>query len=302
MGTGGVGGYFGAKLAEAGDEVAFIARGAQLAALREKGLRVEGDAGSFHIAKLQATDDPAAIGRVDIVLFTVKLWDTEAAAAAIRPLIGPETGVLSLQNGVEKDEVLRGLLGAEHVMGGVCYIAATIAEPALIRTTGKMQRIVAGEFGRERSPRAEAFVAAAKAAGIDAELSPDIERAIWEKFVFLVGLSGTTALVRRPVGIVRSIPETRGMLRDAMAEAVELARIRGIAVPDDFAATRLAFIDQLPEGTTSSMHNDLERGSRLEVDWLSGAVARLGAGAGVPTPVNRVIHAALKPHALGRAG
>jgi 2-dehydropantoate 2-reductase len=187
-------------------------------------------------------------------------------------------------------------------MGGVCYIAATIAEPGVIRTTGKMQRIVAGEFGQPAGARAEAFVAAAKAAGIDAELAPDIERAVWEKFVFLVGMSGSTALVRRPIGVVRGVPETRALLLDAMAEAVALARIRGIAVPDDFAATRLAFVDQLPAETTASMHNDLERGSRLEVDWLSGAVVRLGAGAGVPTPVNRVIHAALKPHAAGRAG
>src|SRR5689334_23726405 len=184
MGTGGVGGYFGARLAEAGHEVAFVARGAQLAALREMGLRVEGNAGSLRIAKPVATDDPGTIGPVDIVLFAVKLWDTETAAAAIRPLIGPGTGVLSLQNGVEKDEVLRQALGAEHVMGGVCYIAATIAEPGVIRTTGRMQRIVAGEFGRESSPRLEALVAAAKAAGIDAEPSRDIERAIWEKFVF----------------------------------------------------------------------------------------------------------------------
>jgi 2-dehydropantoate 2-reductase len=302
MGTGGVGGYFGAKLALAGHEVAFIARGAHLAALRAKGLRVEGDAGSFLLGKPKATDNPAEIGPVDIVLFTVKLWDTEAAAESIKPLIGKDTGVISLQNGVEKEEVLRRVLGEQHVMGGVCYIAATIAEPGVIRTTGKMQRIVTGEFGRETSPRAEAFVAAANGAGIDAELSADIERAIWEKFVFLVGMSGSTALVRRPIGVVRSVAETRAMFLDAMAEVVALARIRGIAVPDDYAATRLAFVDQLPPATTSSMHNDLERGSRLEVDWLSGAVVRLGAGSAVPTPVNRVIHAALKPHADGRAG
>jgi 2-dehydropantoate 2-reductase len=301
MGTGGVGGYFGAKLAQAGNDVAFVARGAHLAALHRNGLRIESEAGPLAIERPIATDQPAEIGPVDIVLFTVKLWDTEAAAASIKPLIGPDTGIISLQNGVEKEEVLRRVLGAEHVMGGVCYIAATIAEPGLIRVTGKMQRIVVGEFGRETSPRAEAFIAGAKASGIDAELSPDIERAIWEKFVFLVGMSGSTALVRRPIGVVRGVAETRAMLMEAMAEVVALARLRGVAVPDDYAATRLAFVDQLPAATTSSMHNDLERGSRLELDWLSGAVVRLGAESAVPTPVNRVIDAALKPHAGGRA-
>jgi 2-dehydropantoate 2-reductase len=302
MGTGGVGAYFGAKLAKAGNEVAFIARGANLEAVRRQGLRVETEAGTIVLERPTATDSPAEIGPVDIVLFTVKLWDTEAAAESIRPLIGPETGVISLQNGVEKEAVLRRVLGAGHVMGGVCYIAATIVEPGLIRVTGKMQRIVAGEFGQAGSPRAEAFVAAARAAGIDAELSGDIERAIWEKFVFLVGMSGSTALVGRPIGVVREVPETRALLLDAMKEVVAVARARRIAVPDGFAENRLAFVDQLPPATTSSMHNDLERGSRLEVDWLSGAVARLGAADGVPTPVNRVIHAALKPHAGGRAG
>jgi 2-dehydropantoate 2-reductase len=302
MGTGGVGAYFGAKLAKAGNEVAFIARGANLAAMRQRGLRVETEAGPLVVERPIVTDNPGEIGPVDIVLFTVKLWDTESAAESIRPLIGPDTGVISLQNGVEKDAVLRRVLGAGHVMGGVCYIAATIAEPGVIRVTGKMQRIVAGEFGLQGSRRAEAFVAAARDAGIDAGLGVDIERAIWEKFVFLVGMSGSTTLVRRPIGVVRAVAESRALLLDAMKEVVTLARGRGVAVPDDFAENRLAFVDQLPEATTSSMHNDIERGSRLEVDWLSGAVARLGGEAGLAMPVNRVIHAALKPHAAGRTG
>jgi 2-dehydropantoate 2-reductase len=299
MGTGGVGGFFGAKLAQAGHEVAFVARGAHLDAMRRNGLAIETPAGLIRLDKPRVTDAPAEIGPVDIVLFTVKLWDTETAATAIRPLIAGNTGVISLQNGVEKEDVLRRVLGAAHVMGGVAYIAATIAQPGIIRVTGKMQRLVVGEFGGD-GKRAIAFAAAAKAVGIEIEASPDIEGAIWEKFVFLVGMSGMTTLLRRPIGVVRSVEEARGVLLDAMREVVQVARARGIAVAVDFAETRLTFTDGLPPETTASMHNDLERGNRLEVDWLSGAVVRLGAAVGVATPVNRVIHAALKPHAAGK--
>jgi len=301
MGTGGVGGYFGARLALAGVDVGFVARGPHLAAMRENGLHVESQLGDMHVTNPKATDHPGDLGPVDLVLFGVKLWDTEAAAKAIIPLLGPETAVLSLQNGVQKDAVLSQVLGDRAVMGGVCYIAATIDGPGLIRHNGAMQKIVFGEYDGSRSARAEAFLNACRVAGIDAEINSDIRRAIWEKFVFLVGLSGTTTSTRRPIGAVRANPQTREFLLDAMREVVAVGKAQGVQLADDFAENRLAFCDGLPADMTSSMHHDLERGNRLEVQWLSGDVFASGKATGVPTPVNRAIYDVLTLHALGRA-
>jgi 2-dehydropantoate 2-reductase len=301
MGTGGVGGYFGARLANAGCEVTFVARGAQLAALRERGLRIESPLGNLHLPKVQATDDPASIGTTDLVLFGVKLWDTEAAAKAIKPLIGAQTAVVSFQNGVVKDDILRSVLGERSVIGGVCYIAATIAEPGLIRHAGKMQKLVFGEYDGSTSERVERFRDACKAAGIDHELSANIAQTVWEKFVFLVGLSGTTATTRTPIGIVRSHERSRAFLRDTMDEVVQVARAGGVALAADFADDRLAFCDQLPPTMTSSMHNDLERGGRLEVAWLSGDVVDRGRRLGIATPCNRAIFDILSVHSQGKA-
>jgi 2-dehydropantoate 2-reductase len=299
MGSGGVGGYFGARLAEAGDDVTFIARGRHLAAIRENGLVVESALGNAHVKNAHATDDPAAIGPVDLVLFSVKLWDTEAAAESIRPMIGPKTAVLSLQNGVQKDDVLRRVLGAGPVIGGVCYIAAVIERPGVIKQTGKMQRIVFGEYDGSRSPRAEAFLEACRRAKIDAELSDDIRRVIWEKFVVLVGLSGATAGTRMPVGPIRAHPLTRAFLLDLMREVVAVGRAQGVALPADYAEKRIDFADGLPPETKASMAHDLERGNRLELMWLSGAVAELGERSGVATPLNRAIRDLLVLHAEG---
>jgi 2-dehydropantoate 2-reductase len=300
MGTGGVGGYFGARLAHGGCDVAFIARGTQLAALKQNGLRVLSPGGDLHVQRVTATDDPRRVGPVDLVLFGVKLWDTEAAARLVTPMIGGGTAVISFQNGVSKDDVLQRFLGARAVMGGVCYIAATIAEPGVIRHSGAMQRLVFGELGGGASERATAFLAACRRAGIDAELSADIRRAIWEKFVFLVGLSGTTSTIRMPIGAIRSHPQTRALLLDAMREVVAVGRVGGVNLSEDFADQRLAFCDTLPASMTSSMHNDLERGNRLEVEWLSGEVVKRGAATGVATPVNRILHDILVLHAHGR--
>jgi 2-dehydropantoate 2-reductase len=300
MGSGGVGGYFGARLAQAGCEVGFIARGAHLAALRERGLVVESKLGNISLPKVCATDDPTTLGSVDAILLGVKLWDTETAARAISPIVGPKTAVLSLQNGVQKDDVLRSILGNEPVMGGLCYIAATLARPGVISLTGTMQKVVFGEYNGTRSARAEAFLKACQDGGIDAELSQDIRKAIWEKFVFLVGLSATTTTVRLPIGPIRAHPRTRQFLLDVMREAVAVGRAQGVALHAEYAEDRLAFSDGLPAEMTSSMHNDLERGNRLEVDWLSGAVVKLGQEAGVPTPVNRVVSDVLALHADGR--
>jgi 2-dehydropantoate 2-reductase len=300
MGSGGVGGYFGARLAQAGCDVGFIARGAHLAALRERGLVVESKLGNVSLPRVRATDDPTTLGSVDAVLISGKLWDTEAAVRAILPIAGPKTAVLSLQNGVQKDDVLRRILGDGPVIGGLCYIAATIAEPGVISHTGTMQKLVFGEYDGTRSARAEALLEACRRGGIDAELSQDIRKAIWEKFVFLVGLSATTTTVRLPIEPIRRHPRTRQFLLDAMREAVAVGRAQGVALRADYAEERLAFCDGLPAEMTSSMHNDLERGNRLEVDWLSGAVVQLGQEAGVPTPVNRAVSDILALHADGR--
>ncbi len=300
MGTGGVGGYFGARLALGGCDVSFIARGRHLDAIRGHGLKVESPLGDMHLATPRATDDPADIGPVDLVLFVVKLWDTETAAKAVAPLIGPETAVVSLQNGVRKDDILRNVLGERAVMGGACYIAAQIAQPGVIRHSGTMQKLVFGEYDGKRSMRAEAFLDACRQAGVEAEISADIRRTIWEKFVFLVGLSGLTTTIRKPIGPIRSNPRTRALLHDAMREVVAVGRAQGVQLAADFADNRLAFSDGLPATMTSSMHNDLERGNRLEVDGLSGDVVELGGAAGVPTPVNRVIYDILVLHAAGQ--
>jgi 2-dehydropantoate 2-reductase len=246
------------------------------------------------------TDDPADIGPVDVALFGVKLWDTETAAKAVAPLIGPETAVISLQNGVRKDDILRNVLGEQAVMGGACYIAAQIVEPGVIRHSGTMQKIVFGEYDGKRSARAEAFLDACRRAGIEAEISGDIRRTIWEKFVFLVGLSGLTTTIRKPIGPIRANPRTRALLHDAMREVVAVGRAQGVHLAEDFADNRLAFSDGLPATMTSSMHNDLERGNRLEVDGLSGDVVQRGRTAGVPTPVNRAIYDILILHAAGQ--
>jgi 2-dehydropantoate 2-reductase len=301
MGTGGVGGYFGTRLALGGSDVAFVARGAQLAAVREHGLRVRSAGGDLHLAPVRATDDPREIGPVDLVLFGVKLWDTSAAAEAIRPLLGPDTAVVSFQNGVVKDDILMETLGRRAVIGGVCYIAATIAEPGVIVHTGTMQRLVFGEYDGTRSARVELFEAACRQAGIDAEVSADITRALWEKFVFLVAFSAVTATTRRPIGAVRAHPQTRRLLAAAMQEVVDVGRAQGVALAPDFVADRLRFADQLPVTMTSSMANDLERGNRLEVPWLSGDVARRGAALGVPTPVNGTLFDVLSIAADGVA-
>jgi 2-dehydropantoate 2-reductase len=300
MGTGGVGGYFGARLALGGCEVTFIARGAHLTAIREHGLKVESALGDMHVTPARATDDPAAVGAVDLVLFGVKLWDTEAAAKATMPLVGPETAVISLQNGVRKDEILRAILGERAVMGGACYIAAQIAGPGIIRHSGTLQKLVFGEYGGERSRRAEAILDACRRAGIDAEISADIRRAIWEKFVFLASMSGVTSTMRVPIGPIRSNSQTRAFFHDALREAVAVARAEGVQLPADFADNRLAFGDSLPATMTSSMHNDLERGNRLEVEGLSGDVVARGKAAVVPTPVHRAIYDILVLHAAGR--
>ena len=300
MGSGGVGGYFGARLARGGCDVGFIARGAHLAALRERGLVVESELGNVSLSKVCATDDPATLGSVDVVLICVKLWDTEAAAHAISPIVGPATTVLSLQNGVQKDDVLRRILGERPILGGICYISATIARPGVISHTGTVQKLVFGEYDGRRSARVEALLEACRRAGIDVELSLEIRKAIWEKFVFLVGLSAATTAIRLPIGPIRKNPRTRKFLLDITREVVAVGRAQGVALSAEYAEDLLSYCDGLPAEMASSMYHDLERGNRLEVDWPSGAVVELGQPPGVPTPLNRAVSDILALHADGK--
>jgi 2-dehydropantoate 2-reductase len=299
IGSGGVGGYFGARLVLGGADVTFLARGPHLAALRAGGIAIEGGPQPIQLARVRATDDPATMGVADLVLFAVKLWDTEAALEQIRPVMGPDTAIISFQNGVLKDSYLRAHYDPAQIMGGVGYVATTIDRPGVIRQTGPMQRLIFGEFDGRRSARGETFLKACLKGGINAELSPDIRREIWQKFVFLVGLSSTTTTMRVPIGPIRENAQTRNFLLDVMREVVAVGRAHGIDLPENYAELRLALADDVAADMTSSMHHDLQRGNRLEVRWLAGGVVELGKQVGVPTPLNRAVADILALHEAG---
>jgi|SRR5579871_3781639 len=301
VGAGGVGGYFGARLAAAGADVHFLARGAHLAAMRARGLRIESPKGDLHLPRVDATDDPRAIGPCDVVLFCVKLYDVASAIGSLPPLLGPDTIVLPFQNGVDSVDLLTRGIGAAHTGGGTAYITAVIAEPGVIRHT-VMDSLFFGEVDGRRSPRLERFLDACRPAGFNATLSDDITVDIWTKFVRLSVFSGMTAVTRCSIGPIVSDPELMAMLLDALREARAVAVAKGIAVPESITANvQSAYGRMAPEAKSSLLH-DLERGRRLELPWLSGAVARLGREVGVPTPIHTFIATVLKPHVAGRDG
>ncbi|WP_225845744.1 ketopantoate reductase family protein [Streptomyces sp. HPF1205] len=300
VGAGGVGGYFGARLAAAGEEVTFVARGRHLEAVKARGLTVRSPLGDLRVPGEAAVPSLADVKDADLVMVAVKLWDTEEVARQLRPLAEAGAAVVSFQNGVQMDEVLRAHLPAACVMGGVSYISASIEEPGVVVHHGTLQKLVFGEYGgRAGSPRADDLLERCLAAGVEAEVSADVERVIWEKFVFLTGLSGATSAVRQPIGVVRAAPGARALLAGVMREAAAVGRARGVALDPDLADERLAFCDTLPAAMTSSMHNDLLRGNRLELPWLSGAVSRLGRESGVPTPRNDAVAEILSPYVMG---
>jgi len=301
MGSGGVGAYVGGRLAAAGQDVTFIARGAHLRAIREKGLRITSALGDVALRPAQATDEPAAVGPVDLVIFAVKLYDTEAAAAAIGVLLGPHTGAVTFQNGVDAPEILTRVLGPGHVIGGVAEIASVVAEPGVIRHTGTMAAFLFGELDRARSKRVAALEGALASAGVDHEVSADIWRDIWAKMAFLATFAGITSLMRLPIGPIREDPKMRAMLRAGLQEALAVARAKGIGLPDDFVESTLAHCDRLPFEMKSSMLQDLERGRRLELPWLSGTIVRLGRELAIPTPTHTTITNGLKRYADGRS-
>jgi 2-dehydropantoate 2-reductase len=299
VGAGGVGGYFGARLAASGADVALVARGAHLAAIRAGGIRIESPLGDL-VQPIRAEADPAAIGPADLVFLAVKLWDVEATTRQIAPLVGADSHIVSLQNGIDAPGILRAAFGPARVLGGVAQIATTIAAPGTIRHSGKLQRMMLGAFDRPDHPKALAYTEIAKKAGIDAVASPDIGRAIWEKFLFLSTLSAITAAGRLPKGPLWARPETRATIGRLVAEAFAAAQAEGANLPDDQVARTLGFIESLPDGMKASMLNDLERGARLELPWLSGAVVRLAAKHGLDAPTHAALAGVLAPHADGR--
>lgn len=299
FGSGGVGGYFGARLAAAGEDVTFLARGAHLKAMQETGLRIESPNGNVDLPKVQATDRPQAIGPVDVVLFTVKLYDVDASAATLPPLIGPNTVVITLQNGVEAMGMVARHAGADHVAGGAAYVVVVIDKPGHLRHT-TAQSLVFGERDGRRSDRLVAFEEACTRAGFKGKASTEVETDLWVKFVRLSTWSGMTAVTRSPMGVVREDPALFKMMMDAIDEAIAVGKARGINFPPDIIDSTLGMIKGFPPGSKSSMLEDLERGRPLELPWLSGAVARLGKEAGVPTPTHQFITTVLMPFAPGR--
>jgi len=299
MGAGGVGGYFGARLQQAGHDVTFFARGRHLEAIRTNGLKVESPHGNACL-KVRVLEDPREANVVDVVLFAVKLWDTETAAERLRPVVGPETAIIPFQNGVESIARLRKVFPEKAVLGGSAYIATRVKSPGVIEHTGEMSRLQFGPVLPSQKDKAVAFLAACREAKINAEIPDDIVRANWEKFVFLVAVSSATAVARAPLGVVRSDPDLRWLFEQAMRETWRLGRARGVALADDFVEARVKFADGLHADMKASLAHDLENRGRLEAPWLCGAVASMSEEAGLDAPVNRAVYAALKPYIDGQ--
>jgi 2-dehydropantoate 2-reductase len=302
FGTGAVGGYFGGRLAQASEDVVFIARGAQLRALRDQGLRVDSTAGDFVVRPVQATDDPTQVGVMDAVLVGVKAWQVPGVAQAMRPLVGPETFVVPLQNGVEAPSRLAAVLGAEHVLGGLCRIVSLVVEPGHVRHAGLEPYVAFGELDNRPSQRAQRLRDAFTRAGVNAEIPADIQVAMWEKFLFIASFSGVGAVTRAPAGVLRSLPETRGMLEAAMHEVLAVAQARGIGMTEAVISRTMALIDGLPPGGTASMQRDIVKGRRSELESQNGAVVRLGQEVDVATPLHAFIYHSLLPLELRARG
>ena len=299
VGTGGIGGPYGASLAKAGADITFVARGAHLAAMRENGLRIEGDRGETHIRPAQATDDIASIGTVDFVLFCVKLWDVENVGAELRAIVGPGTAVVPLQNGIDAADRLVPMLGPDAVMGGTAFVTGSITAPGVIRQTGTYQRMTFGELDGRLSKRGQRLRDLCETAGFEGVFSADIRVPIWEKFILLVPLSGLHALTRVPLGRWRDDSEILALYEAALRETVAVGLAEGVRLPDDSIEKGVAMMRSMPAHHTTSMGNDLLRGNRLELPWFAGKVVELGRRHDIPTPVNNFIFTALKPHING---
>jgi 2-dehydropantoate 2-reductase len=300
MAAGAVGGYFGARMAAAGHDVFFIARGTNLEAIKKNGLKIESVHGDVHLPRPNVTDDPKSVGPVDIVLFAVKLWDTEAAAALTRPLVGPATRVITLQNGIDSVERVAPILGAEQTIGGAAYIATVIASPGLIKQTSQFAKMRFGRADKRPDAALQAFADAGKAAKIDIGISTDIERERWEKFAFLTAMSGATSALRSPIGPIAADPELRAFFRTLMEEVIAVAKAKGVTLDPAYLEERMKFVTTKVEpGMKASMAHDLERGNRIELDWLAGKVREMGRALNIPTPANDTVYTVLMLHRMG---
>jgi 2-dehydropantoate 2-reductase len=302
IGVGGIGGPYGASLAKAGADVTFVARGAHLAAMQANGLRIEGDRGETHVLPARATDDPASIGIVDYVLLCTKLWDVESAGAAIRPIVGSQTAVIPLQNGIDAHDRLIPILGREAVMGGTAFVTGSIVAPGLVRQTGAYQTMTFGELDGTMSARGRALSEACGAAGFEGVFSPDVLVPIWKKFLVLVPLANINGLTRQPLGAYRADPDLLALFEASLREAAAVGIAEGVNLPADSVETTMATMWSMPDHHMTSMGNDLLRGNRLELPWFAGKVVELGRKHGIPTPVNGFVHAALKLYANGKPG
>jgi 2-dehydropantoate 2-reductase len=302
LGAGGVGGYFGGRLAFSGEEVIFIARGDHLRAMQVDGLRVDSLQGDFQLQPVQATDDPQQVGQVDVILVAVKAWQVVEAAQLMLPMIGSTTFVLPVLNGVEAPTQLAAAIGEEWVLGGLCRISSYIASPGYIRHVGIEPHIAFGELDNRASQRCERLKAAFQRAGVSVEIPADIWAAIWDKFLFIASLSGVGAVTRAPVGVMRSLPGTRQLLEQAMGEIIAVAQAHQVNLPADAVTRKMDFIDRLPEDTLTSMQRDMLAGRPSELEAQTGAVVRLGRARGIPTPVNSFLYDSLLPQELRARG
>jgi 2-dehydropantoate 2-reductase len=301
MAAGAVGGYFGGRLAAAGHDVAFVARGAHRDAIRRDGLRIESTLGDLHLEDVNVTDDPSDIGPVDLVLFAVKLWDTETAGEQARSLVGPDTRVITVQNGVDSAERLAPILGDAATIGGATYVVTTIARPGVIRHTGTLAKIRCGRLDRRPDAVLAGYVDEIKAADIDITLSDHMLLDLWKKFVLLSGTSGITASTRQPMGVIRDEADMRALFYKLMHETMAVCRAAGVELPPDFPPELDRTVAAFPPTMRASMANDLDAGNRLELDWLAGKVVALGRKYGVATPAQEAVYAILKPYRMGRA-
>ena len=302
FGAGGAGGYFGARLARSGEEVTFIARGKHLEAIRQHGLRVDSVLGDFVVSPAHATDDPAQVGTVDMVLLGVKAWQVTTVLQTLRPLVGPETTIVPLQNGVEAPDQIANAFGAKHVVGGLAKIISFKVEAGHIRHAGADPYIAIGELDKRPSKRTERLRQVFERAGISVEIPTDIEAALWQKFLFVVSWGGVGSVTGAPIGVIRSMPETRRMLEQSMSEVLSVAQARKIAVADDTVIKTMAFVDTLPQNGTTSLHRDIMDGNPSELDFWNGAVVRLGQEVGIATPLNSFIYNSLLPRELRAQG
>lgn len=293
FGTGAVGGYFGGRLAEAGQDVTFIARGTHLAAMRETGLHVTSIKGDFVIHPAQATDNPAEVGVVDVVLVAVKTWQVDEAAHTIQPMVGPDTMVVPLQNGVEAAGQLQAVLGEKPVVGGFCRIISAMTGPGQIHHMASEPYIAFAELDNQPSARTQRLYEAFVGAGVNCEIPADIELAVWQKFLFVAAWGGVGAITRAPMGVLRSIPETRGMLERSMREIYAIGQARGVKFSPDILSQTMITYENLAAAGTTSMQRDIAEGRPSELEGQIGAIVRLGRESNVPTPLNEIIYQAL---------